>query len=196
MNNDSIFSRIRILVVALTCGNKGVGMAIGCKKSPVVLAGLLILVLLLLSPSVYGSQSESPLDTPVRDLIIAGLNQGKSVCAVVQELIRAGRDCSEIVNNSIVMGHPACVVVRCAIEAGGKLEDVITAAYRAGATADIIVTCLVEAGVDTDVLASTIERLGLPGLGYTPPPAGAGYSPTFAPTIGGGGGGIVSPIRP
>ncbi len=170
-------------------------MTIGGKRSPAIAAGFFVIALLLLSHPVH-AQNEQPLETPVRDFILAGLNQGKSICTVVQELIRTGKDCSEIVNNSIVMGHPACVVVRCAIEAGGKLEDVITAAFRAGATADIIVTCLVEAGVDTDVLARTIERLGLPGLGYTPPPVTAGYSPAFAPAIGGGGGGTVSPIKP
>jgi hypothetical protein len=115
---------------------------------------------------------------------------------VVREIIRTGNDTAETVNNSILMGYPACVVVRCAIEAGGKLEDVITAAYKAGATSDIIVTCLVEAGVDTDVLARTIERLGLPGLGYTPVATLPGYSPTFSQPIGGGGGGTVSPVRP
>lgn len=174
-------------------------MAMSSKRSLAVLLSLAVLILALLAPAPCGAQSGSPFDTSVRNSITDGLARGKSICVVVGDMIRGGKDCSETVNNAIVMGHPACVVVRCAIEAGGKLDDVITAAYRAGATPDIIVTCLLEAGVDTDALARTIERLGLPGLGYTPPPVAPAYTPTFAPTIGGGGGGgtgTVSPIRP
>jgi len=168
------------------------------KRSFAVLPGLISLVLVLLYAVPCGAQNGTPFDSSIRDLITAGLSKGQSICTVVGDMIRTGKDCSETVNNAIVLGHPACVVVRCAIEAGGKLEDVITAAYRAGATSDIIVSCLVDAGVDTDVLARTIERLGLPGLGYTPPPVATGYTPSFAPAIGGGGGGggTVSPIRP
>jgi len=156
---------------------------------------ILFFSFVLLIPMPCNALEGSSLDTSVHDLIVEGLAKGQDICRVVGDLIREGKECSETVNNSISMGYPACVVVRCAIEAGGKLEDVISAAYRAGTTADIIVTCLVEAGIDTDTLASTIERLGLPGLGYTPPSATTPYTPTFAPTIGGGGG-IVSPIRP
>ncbi len=159
-----------------------------------------VVVLISLLPASAPCQvgNKGALDNSVRDSIADALSGGKGICSVVSDMIRSGGNTSDIVNNAIAMGHPACVVVRCAIQAGGKLEDVITAAYRAGATSPVIVTCLIEAGVDTDVLARTIERLGLPGLGYTPPPVTPGYTPTFAPVIGGGGGGTgtVSPVQP
>jgi hypothetical protein len=143
-------------------------------------------------------KNENPSDNTIRDSIAEALSGGKDVCAVVSELIRSGKNTTEIVNNTIVMGHPACEVVRCAIEVGGVLEDVIVGAFRAGATSDVIVTCCIEGGAEAEALARAIERLGLPGLGYTPPPAAPAYTPTFAPAIGGGGGGrgTVSPFRP
>jgi hypothetical protein len=159
----------------------------------------LIFVILVIP---YTASSEAPGTAPndksVHDLIVRSLSKGKGICTVVGDMIKGGTDCSRTVYNAIAMGHPACVVVRCAVEAGGRLEEVITAAYRSGATSDIIVTCLIEGGADPDAVARTIERLGLPGLGYTPPPAAPVYSPTFAPSIGGGGGGtgIVSPKKP
>ena len=163
-----------------------------------LLLSFIFFVLVMPYPAPCEVRSQAPVDKFVRDLIVEGLAKGKGICTVVGDMIKGGKDCSQTVNNAIVMGHPACVVVRCAIEAGGRLEDVITAAYRAGATSDIIVTCLIEGGADPDVVARIIERLGLPGLGYTPPPVAPVYSPTFAPAIGGGGGGTgtVSPKRP
>lgn len=143
-------------------------------------------------------KNDNPSDNAIRDRISEALSGGKDVCTVVSEMIRSGRNTTEIVNSTIVMGHPACEVVRCAIEVGGQLEDVIVGAFRAGATSDVIVTCCIEGGAEAEALARAIERLGLPGLGYTPPPAVPAYTPTFAPAIGGGGGGrgTVSPFRP
>lgn len=137
-------------------------------------------------------------DPAIRNEMSNAFASGKGVCPVVSDMIRAGKDTLETVKNAVLLGHPACVVVKCAIDAGGKLEDVITGAFRAGAASDVIVTCLVDAGVDSNVLAGVIERLGLPGLGYTPVSAGPSYVPAFAPTIGGGGGGekSVSPFKP
>ncbi len=168
------------------------------RKKLLAMPGVIFFLLAFSHTAPCDAQNGNPFDASIREQIAAGLNKGQGICAVVGNMIRSGKDCSDTVNNAIVMGHPACVVVRCAIEAGGKLEDVVSAAYKAGATSDIIVSCLVDEGVDTDMLARTIERLGLPGLGYTPPPVTPGYTPTFAPDIGGGGGGrgTVSPAKP
>ncbi len=168
------------------------------RASAVLCGGFLLLGMLLPASAPCQVRNNGASDTSIRQSISDELSRGKDVCAVVTDMIRSGKNTLEIVNNAIAMGHPACVVVRCAIEAGGTLEDVITGAFRSGATSDIIVTCAVEGGADPDALARAIERLGLPGLGYTPPPATTAYTPTFAPTIGGGGGGtgVVSPFRP
>ncbi|MCL5023984.1 MAG: hypothetical protein M1497_11590 [Nitrospirae bacterium] len=169
-------------------------------KAFVVAAGVISLIFMVPLPgmSAVAVQGDTAFDTSVRNEMSNSLATGKGVCPVVSEMIRAGRDTLETVKNAILLGHPACVVVKCAIEGGGKLEDVITGAFRAGAASDVIVTCLVEAGVDSNLLAGVIERLGLPGLGYTPLSAGPAYTPTFAPAIGGGGGGqsSVSPFKP
>ena len=167
-----------------------------------VLAALLfsVVLLIMLFPSFALCQvrNNGAFDKSIRDSISDALSRGKGVCAVVTDMIRSGKDTSDTVNNAILMGHPACVVVRCAVEAGGRLDEVITGAFRAGATSDIIATCAIEGGADPEALARAIERLGLPGLGYTPPPTTPAYTPTFAPAIGGGGGGrgTVSPFKP
>lgn len=126
------------------------------------------------------------------------IKRGKSICSAIGELIRSGANVSEVVESSIKAGHQACVVVRCGIEAGGKLEDVIAGAFRAGASSDVIVSCAIEGGAEPDAIAAAVDRLALPGLGYTPPPAPVAFVPAFAPSIGGGGGGrrSVSPFLP
>lgn len=136
----------------------------------------------------------SPMATSIQEQI----QKGKSICSVIGELIRSGYNVTDIVEESIKAGHSACIVVRCAIEAGGRLEDVIVAAFRAGASSDVIVSCAIEGGAEPDAISATIDRLALPGLGYTPPPAPVAFVPAFAPSIGGGGGGrrSVSPFQP
>jgi hypothetical protein len=147
------------------------------------------------SSAVTTNSAVAPAAT-VRDIIAQSLSQGKTICDVVEETIKAGNNVLEVVENAILMGYPACIVVKCAVEAGGKLEDVVTAAFRVGASSDVIVTCCMEGGADSVILARIIERLCLPGLGYTPPPADQVYVPTFVSTLGGGGGTVTSPFRP
>ncbi|HWR58202.1 MAG TPA: hypothetical protein VN328_04865, partial [Thermodesulfovibrionales bacterium] len=131
---------------------------------------------------------------PVRDIMAESLSRGKTICAVVGDMIRAGENTGEVVENAILLGHPACVVVRCAVEAGGQLEDIVTAAFRVGANSDVIVTCSIDGGAQSAALAGIIERLCLPGLGYTPPVSGRPYVPTFVSTLGGAA--TASPFRP
>ena len=170
------------------------------RRKASVICFISLAYLIVLFPAVAPCQagSNAAVDTSVRDGISEALSQGKGVCAVVGDMIRSGKNTSDTVLAAITMGHPACVVVRCAVEAGGRLDDVITGAFRAGATSDIIVTCAIDGGANPDAVARAIERVGAPGLGYTPPPTGPVYTPTFAPAIGGGGGGrgTVSPFRP
>lgn len=168
------------------------------KKGFAVILSAVFFISFLPSVALCGSTNSASFDKPIRDMIADSLSKGKGICTVVGDMIKTGKDTSETVRNAILMGHPACVVVRCAVETGAKLEEVIIAAFRAGATSDIIVTCAVDGGADHGALARAIERLGLPGLGYTPPPIIPAYTPTFAPTIGGGGGGrgTVSPFSP
>ena len=164
----------------------------------VLLFSVVLLGVLLPASAPCQVRNNGAFDKSIRDSISDALSRGKGVCTVVADMIRSGKDTTETVNSAIMLGHPACVVVRCAIEAGGRFEDVITGAFRAGATSDVIVTCCIEGGADPEALARAIERLGLPGLGYTPPPTTPAYTPTFAPAIGGGGGGrgTVSPFKP
>ncbi len=160
----------------------------------------LLAVLSLVFPSAVFSENKANSSTTqgvyVRDIIAQSLSKGKGICTVVGDLIRAGNNVSDVVENAILLGYPSCVVVKCAVEVGGKLEDVVSAAFRVGASSDVIVTCCVEGGADSTVLARIIERLCLPGLGYTPPPADQVYVPTFVSTLGGGGGVSTSPFRP
>ncbi len=132
----------------------------------------------------------------VKEIMTESLNRGKSICAVVGDMIKAGANTGDVVENAILLGHPACVVVKCAVEAGGKLEEVVAAAFRVGASSDVIVTCCVDGGAESAALAGIIERLCLPGLGYTPPAADRVNVPTFVSTLGGGGGASVSPFIP
>ncbi len=157
------------------------------------------LLCLLVTPSVVFSDIRTnsvASAKPVKDIIAESLSRGKGICAVVGDMIRAGNNAGEVVDNAILMGNPACLVVKCAVEAGGKVEDVVSAAFRVGTSSDVIVTCCMDAGVESAALAGIIERLCLPGLGYTPPVSGQAYVPTFVSTLGGGGGVSVSPFRP
>ena len=159
-----------------------------------------LVVICLVFPSSAFSESKANSSATqgvyVSDIITQSLSQGKSICTAVGDLIKAGNNVEDVVQNAILLGYPSCVVVKCAVEAGGKLEDVVSAAFRVGASSDVIVTCCVEGGADSTVLARIIERLCLPGLGYTPPPADQVYVPTFVSTLGGGGGVSTSPFRP
>lgn len=154
------------------------------------------MLLLLLTIEINDTFAVSPDDCINR--IGEQIKKGRSICSIVEQFIRTEANASEVVECAIKAGHPACVVVRCAIEAGGKLEDVIVAAFRAGASSDVIVSCAIEGGAEPDALAAAVDRLALPGLGYTPPPAPVAFVPAFAPSIGGGGGGrrSVSPFLP
>jgi hypothetical protein len=161
-----------------------------------IASGTFLISLFLFSFAIdaFAISSNDSVNTMIREQI----NKGRSICAAIGELIRSGTNVSDVVEGSIRAGHPACIVVRCAIEAGGRLEDVITAAFRAGASSDVIVSCAIEGGADPNAISMAIERLALPGLGYTPPPAPVAFVPAFAPSIGGGGGGrrSVSPFIP
>lgn len=159
--------------------------------------GILIFSLILLFISGTGVEAVSQ-DDSIKAFIQEHIQKGRSICSAVGELVRSGTNVSDVVEESIRAGHSACIVVRCAIEAGGRLEDVIVAAFRAGASSDVIVSCAIEGGAEPDAIASAIDRLALPGLGYTPPPAPVAFVPAFAPAIGGGGGGrrSVSPFSP
>ncbi len=154
--------------------------------------------LLLVSSTAFSEANSDPVVTgkPVKEIINESLSQGKGICTVVGDMIRAGNDTGETVESAILAGHSACTVVRCAVEAGGKLDDVVAGAFRAGASSDVIVTCCVDGGAESADLARIIERLGLPGLGYTPPAQNQVYVPTYVSTIGGGGGVSASPFRP
>lgn len=158
---------------------------------------ILVLSAFLLLSGIRVTFAASP-DDSINILIQEQIKKGRSICVAVNELIRSGTSVSDVVEGAIRTGHPACVVVRCAIEAGGKLEDVIVAAFRAGSSSDVIVSCAIEGGAEPDAIAAAVDRLALPGLGYTPPPAPVAFVPAFAPSIGGGGGGrrSVSPFLP
>lgn len=158
-----------------------------------------IIFLILTTPAITFSETGT---TPpatvraVRDIMVEQFSRGRTVCSVVEDMIKAGYNTTEIVETAILMGHPACLVVKCALEAGGKLEDVVTAAFRVGASADVIVTCSIAGGAESTALARIIERFCLSGMGFTPFSTDQTYLPTITPTIGGGGGVSASPFRP
>lgn len=158
---------------------------------------LVLLSFFILTSGVKSTFAFSTNDS-INSFIQDHIKRGSSICSAVGELVRSGANVSEVVESSIKAGHQACIVVRCCIEAGGKLEDIIVAAFRAGASSDIIVSCAIEGGAEPDAIAAAVDRLALPGLGYTPPPAPIAFVPAFAPSIGGGGGGrrSVSPFLP
>ena len=169
------------------------------RKRTLIVMFFLLFVFLVVPAVAFSEIKANSATTPgvsVRDIIAQSLSQGKSICTVVGDMIKAGNNVADVVENAILLGYPACVVVKCAVEAGGKLEDVVSAAFRVGANSDVIVTCCIEGGADSMILARIIERLCLPGLGYTPPPADQVYVPTFVSTLGGGGGVSTSPFRP
>lgn len=162
------------------------------------------LTFLLVLPSIaFSDVTTKPAATTrtVREIMAESLARGKTICIVVGDMIRAANKAGqnitgEVVENAILLGHPACVVVKCAVEAEGKLEDIVAAAFRVGASSDVIVTCCVDGGAEYAALARVIERLCLPGLGYTLPASSQVYVPALVSTLGGGGGASVSPFRP
>jgi len=130
---------------------------------------------------------------PVQDYLNEAFIQKKDICEVVKGALKDKYECRDVVKASIQEGHAACLVVRCAIEGGGPLEGIVKGALEAGATSDVISRCAIDAGADLRELAGIMQREGLPGLGYTPPPVGGPTPIAVGPPGGGSGGGVLSP---
>lgn len=108
----------------------------------------------------------------VREELADKLKISRDICPAIKSSISSGTNTKEVVKTAIQMGQPACYVIKCALDAGGGLDQVVLGAIEAGATGEVTARCATDAGAQPEDVARVLEREGLPGLGYTPPPTG------------------------